>query len=322
MKINFKLLLVAGSLLNFSSAGIALADESSAELGGTSVTTEEAVAPVAGAKWKASASSYYYSFEGTKAAHDNLYSFGATTMAMQMLTLQYQINPSWTVMVLGTHTQQYVETNMFGMTFRDKTVGFGDVLVDVIHPLYLGSSFMLFGDIGVSVPTGSISKKNASNPALNYAYNMQLGSGTVDAQAGLTGMHLNSIFQTGAHFSTYQRTGKNENGYRLGNLYKADAWFDVPVGWGFTPRVVGYYKVKSAIQGQDKTLGRTELTEYYHHDQRNWDVSAALKFEKPVFSRLTLMAEAGKPIYQDSLNSDQVVVSTNYYGTVGVSGTF
>jgi len=321
MKTNLKLLLV-GFLFIVCGFAPALADESSAEFGGSSVATEESATPQAGAKWKASATSYYYSFEGTKAAQGNLYSFGATTMAMQLLTLQYQINPSWTVLVMGNHTQQYVETNMFGMTFRDKTVGFGDVLVDVVHPLYLGSSFLLFGDIGVSLPTGSISKKNASNPALNYAYNMQLGSGTFDAQAGLTGMHLNSLFQTGAHLSTYQRTGKNENGYRLGNLYKADAWFDVPVGWGFTPRVVGYYKVKSAIRGQDKTLGRTELTEYYHHDQRNWDVSAALKFEKAVFSRLTLVAEAGKPIYQDSLNSDQVVVSTNYYGTVGLSGTF
>lgn len=96
----------------------------------------------------------------------------------------------------------------------------------------------------------------------------------------------------------------------------------MPVGLGFSPRLVGYYKVKTAINGQDKTLGHTELTEYYHHDQRNWDVSAALKFEKAVLRNVTVLAEAGKPIYQDSLNSDQVVVSTNYYGTVGVSGTF
>lgn len=75
------------------------------------------------------------------------------------------------------------------------------MLIDVIHPLYLGSSFMLFGDLGMSVPTGSITKKNASNPALNYAYNMQLGSGTWDAQAGLTGIHVNSLLQSGLHLT-------------------------------------------------------------------------------------------------------------------------
>lgn len=318
---------MVGVFISFSSATESFAEESSAELGGTSVTTEESISPATGSKWKATASTHYYSFEGTKAAigGDNggeLYSFGDTTLAMQMLSLQYQISPSWTLMVLGTHMNNYVETNMLGMTFRDKTMGFGDVLVDVIHPLYMGSSFMLFGDVGVSIPTGSIQKKNPSNPAANYAYNMQLGSGTVDGQAGLTGLHLNPYFQTGAHFSTFQRTGRNENGYRLGALYKADAWFDAPVGWGFTPRIVGYYKHKTAIDGQDKSFGRSKWTEFYHHDQRNWDVSAAVKFEKAVMGNVTLMAEAGRPIYQDSLNSDAVVVSTNYYGTVGVSGTF
>lgn len=316
-----KILLLVG-ILNIFFVGSSFAEESASELSGTSVAAEEPLAASGGSKWKASASSHYYSFEGTKAANGNLYSFGDTTLAMQMLSLQYQISPSFTLLVLGMHSENYVETNMAGMTFRDKTKGFGDVLVDLIHPLYLGSSFMLFGDVGVSVPTGSISKKNASNPALNYAYNMQLGSGTWDAQAGLTGLHLNPYFQTGAHFSTYQRTGRNENGYRLGAMYKADAWFDVPAGWGFTPRLVGYYKLKTRIEGQDKTLGRSEYTEFYHHDQRNWDVSAALKFEKAVLRNVTLMAEAGRPIYQGSLNSDAVVVSTNYYGTVGVSGTF
>jgi hypothetical protein len=302
--------------------GLAQAEDSEATVAGTSVSTEESVAPAAKKKWKASVTSSYYSFGGTKAASNNLYSFGDTTLFMQLMSVQYQVSPDWTLLVLGTHMENYVETNMFGMTFRDKTVGFGDVLVDLIRPLYLGSSFMLFGDIGLSLPTGSIQKKNASNPALNYAYNMQPGSGTWDAQAGLTGLYLQPIFQAGAHLSTFQRSGRNENGYRLGALYKADAWLDVPVGWGLVPRVVGYYKHKNAIDGQDKTLGRTALTEFYHHDQRNWDVSAALKLEKTLMGGVTLLAEAGRPLYQDSLNSDGVVVSTNYYGSLAVSGVF
>lgn len=111
---NFKILLVVGIVFNL--CGAAYADESAAELGGTTVSTEESVAPAA-SKWKAAASSYYYSFEGTKEAHDNLYSFGATTLAMQMFDVQYQASPNWTVMVLGTHMENYVETRMFGMTF-------------------------------------------------------------------------------------------------------------------------------------------------------------------------------------------------------------
>lgn len=312
-----KFILLVG--LSFIISGSAIAEEFP-ETGGTSVS-DEANAP-APSKWKAGLSTYFYSFQGTKAAQDDLYSFGDTTLNMQVANLQYQLASGWTLMAVGTYMENYVETNMLGLTFRDKTKGFGDLLLDAVYPLHASSNFLLLGDVGVFVPTGSISRKNASNPALNYAYNMQLGSGTVDPQAGITAMALHEQFQAGTHLSATIRTGENDNGYRLGNLYKADAWFDVPVGWGFTPRLVGYYKVKQGISGQDKTLGRTVWTEYYHHDQQNWDVSAALKLEKAIVRNVTLVAEAGRPIYQDAKNSDQVVVSTNYYGTVGLSGTF
>lgn len=312
-----KIFLLVGIFLSFTASAHA---DDFPESGGTTVAVDNEAAPPA--KWKAGLSTYFYDFQGSQAAQDDLYSFGDTTLNMQVATLQYQLSPSWTLLMVGTHMENYVETNMLGFTFRDKTKGFGDLLIDAVYPLHASSQFLLLGDIGVFLPTGAISRKNASNPSLNYAYNMQLGSGTYDPQAGLTAIALQEQFQAGAHLSATMRTGENENGYRLGNLYKADAWFDIPVGWGFTPRLVGYYKVKQAITGQDKTLGRTIWTEYYHHDQQNWDVSAALKLEKAILRNVTLVAEAGRPIYQDARNSDQVVVSTDYYGTLGLSGTF
>lgn len=305
--------------LSFLFTGAARADEMP-ESGGTSVAVDDgAPAPK---KWKASASTYFYSFQGTRPAQDDLYSFGDTTLNMQLASVQYQATPKLTLLALANYQEHYVETNMFGMTFRDKTKGLGDTLVDAIYMLHASPDFLLLGDAGVFLPTGAIDRKNASNPALNYAYNMQPGSGTFDPQVGLTAIGLHEQFQAGLHGSATIRTGRNDNGYRLGNLYKADGWIDVPVGLGLIPRLTGYYKVKQAIDGQDKTLGRTVLTEYYHHDQANWDVSAALKFERAIVRNVTLVAEAGKPIYQDSRNSDQVMVSTNYYGTLGLSGAF
>jgi hypothetical protein len=267
-------------------------------------------------------STNYYSFQGVRPAQDDLYSFGDASLNMQLFGLQYQATPAWTLLVLANYQEHFVETNMFGMTFRDKTKGLGDVLLDAIYPLKASSSFLLLGDIGVFLPTGAIDRKNASNPALNYAYNMQPGSGTVDPQVGLTAIGMHEAVNAGLHGSATVRTGRNDNGYRLGNLYKADGWINIPAGMGFTPRITGYYKVKQAIDGQDKTLGRTSLTEFYHHDQQNWDVSLALKFERPIVRNVTIVAEAGKPVYQDSKNSDQVLVETNYYGTLGLSGAF
>ncbi|MGZ3696038.1 MAG: transporter [Bdellovibrionota bacterium] len=322
-----KWLLLLG-ILGFTVSATAFSAGSSASLKGNSETQIAAVSSAPDSPlWKASASTYYYDFQGTREAAGSLYNFGSTSLLMQLVTLQYEVSPGWTILALGQHFDNYVETNMpfpgvGNVLFKDRTMGWGDVLIDAIHPLYLSSSFLLFGDIGASLPTGSINKKNPSNPGSNYAYNMQMGSGTFDAEVGAVAIYLNPIFQTGTHLSTYQRFGENRNDYRLGNLYKADAWFDVPVGLGFTPRLVGYYKVKTAIHNMDKTLGRNVYTEFYHHDQRNWDVSAAVKFEHGLFGHTSLMAEVGKPIYQGSQNVDRVVVSTNYYGTAGISGTF
>ena len=97
---------------------------------------------------------------------------------------------------------------------------------------------------------------------------------------------------------------------------------DIPTRFRLTPRLVGYYKVKQAIKGMDPTLGRNIYTEFYHHDQQNWDLSAAIKFEQKLFARTSLTAEAGRPLAQGAKNSDQVIVSTNYYGNLCVSGSF
>lgn len=161
----------------------AKAAESAARRGpGESLTAQAGSQPATPGPWKASATSLYYSFEGTRDAHDGIYGFGRTTLAMQLVQLSYQISPGWTVLAIGAYLDNYVETNMpipgaGTVVFRDRTLGWGDTLLDVVHPLYASPSFLLFGDLGISFPTGSIAKRNPSNP-LNgrYASNLQPGS--------------------------------------------------------------------------------------------------------------------------------------------------
>lgn len=286
-----------------------------------SVVQKDKVAPPATSKWKASIDSYYYDFEGTHAANADLYDFGNSTLYMQLLTLQYQVSPKLTLMVIGQHLDTFIETSMFGQNYKDRTHGFGDTIISGLTPLVMTPDFMLFADVGMSVPTGSIDEKNKDNKKMNYAYNMQLGSGTVDGVVGLTPMYLSLPVKMGARLSSFLRSGRNENGYMLGNLYRLDAWADYPTAIGLTPRLVGYYKHKDAIRGQDNTLGRTPLTEYYHHTQINWDVSAALRYTM-LFGPVGAWAEVGVPLAQDSRNFDNVIVSTDYYGALSVSGTF
>lgn len=279
-------------------------------------------------KWTASFDSYFYDFEGKRPQENGLYEFGDTTLKMQMMSLQYKVNDQWTMMMLATHFENYVVTKMFGQSFKDDSRGLGDTVVSGVNTKFLSATTLLVSDVGLSIPTGSIEEKNPNRlDGANYPYNMQMGSGTYDIVMGVTPLYLQPSYQVGARLSTILRTtGYNQNGYRLGNQYKADAWVDFPVGsTGLTPRVVGYYKHREGIRGQDSTLNSTvdrPYLEYYYHDQINWDVSAALQYKKAFSPTFALKAEAGVPMAQDCLNYDDVAIYTQYYATLGLSGTF
>lgn len=276
-------------------------------------------------KWKTSFNSYYYQFDGTRESNRADYTFGDTNLKMQLMGLQYQLDNGWSLIATAQYYENTVDTRFLGTWYHDTSKGIADTFFTAVKPYMLTSSLMLMPDIGFSVPTGSIKIKNANDATrtLNYAYNMQMGSGTYDGIIGATAIYLQPDYQIGSRLGTIIRTGdKNSEGYRLGNQYRLDAWVDVPTKVGITPRVVGYYKYKDAIEGQDKTYGRNGFVEFYHHSQINWDVSAALKYAYSFTTTVALNAEAGIPMAQDSQNYDNVVVSTQYFVNLGVTGQF
>jgi hypothetical protein len=277
-------------------------------------------------RWKSNFTTYFYDFEGTRAQKNSDYKFGDTTLKMQMMSLQYQMANGWTLMGLAQYYENNVVTYfpVLGLTSKDQSRGIADTLLSVSNIVSMNGSFMLAVDAGVSLPTGSIDELNpSSTTGARYPYNMQLGSGSYDAVLGVTPLYLTSSYQLGSRISTTVRTGgKNDNGYRLGNMYRLDAWADAPLKYGITPRVVGYYRYKDAIEGADRTLGRNIYLEFYHHSQINWDVSAAVKYAYAFSPTVAVNAEAGIPMAQDSQNFDNVVVSTQYYMNLGVTGQF
>jgi hypothetical protein len=157
---------------------------------------------------------------------------------------------------------------------------------------------------------------------LHDAYFLQLGSGTFDGIAGLTSIYRNSVITAGNRLFADIRTGDNSNGYHFGNLYKVDGWLDLPLKYGFTPRIVGFYRLRGAITGWDPTLPRQPLTEYYYHNQSDWDVAAAIHFEHPIWNRVSFVAEADLPFYTGMSNYDNITLRTSYYGTLALTGTF
>lgn len=290
------------------------------------------VAPAA-PKWKANLMSYYYDIKGKKAADSGAYDFDKLNSRIDLMNLTYAISPDWTFSVLAQHYEFYTETlfpkagaaNPVYAKSNDRTEGMGDTYLTFITPITFKNSWLVIGDFGVSLPTGTIRNKSILPLLQDYdlAYNAQHGSGTYDALAGVTAMYMHPAFQFGSRVFADIRTGKNPNDYSLGNLYKLDTWLDYPVSYGFTPRLTGYYRHKEAIKGFDKFRGYIPDDEFYRNAQKDWNVSAALKYQYQFTnSSFSIGAEAGVPFAQGSINVDNSDVTTNYYTSINMNGSF
>jgi hypothetical protein len=272
--------------------------------------------------WKASSSTAFYDMVGTQAANKNAYAFGEVRVETETLGLEYAVSRDLKLLARTQYLNNDYELAAGGRIYDEKTHGFGDSYLGASHTLFDENGFRLSGDAGASLPTGSIDEMNrfTALPS-HYKYFLQLGSGTFDGVLGLNPVYRGAGFSTGARATATLRAGENKDNYRLGNLYFGTAWFDLPAGWGFTPRLVGAYRSRGAIHGGDPMISRA-AAEYYYHEQVDWNVSAALKYEHAFAGSLALAAEAGRPLWQGMHNFDNVVISARIYGTLTVAGQF
>lgn len=271
--------------------------------------------------WKATESSVLYDLSGTQIANGNSYAFGHVRVWGENLGLERALTSDWKIYLRTQYLDNDYELIAKGKVYDEKTSGLGDTALGTNHTLVSAGSFKVIGDAGLMLPTGSIDYANQFVPGARYKYFLQLGSGTVDETLGLTALEIQPRYQIGFRLSSILREYENRDDYRLGNLYRADTWADLPVGYGFTPRLVAYYRERAAIEGADPTIPRAS-SEYYFHDQIDWSAFAALKYEHALVGLVSVLAEVGAPLAQGMQNYDNVVISTNYYGTLAISGQF
>lgn len=318
------------SWANDTSTDLSLANKpslSSSESAGSTAT-----AVPAQPHWRLNFSSYYYAFQGERGAVTNLYDFDKITSRMDFFNLNYVLPQNWSLNILLQHFDSYIETkfpaveNPLWKQSNDTIRGFSDTYITLIAPIKMGYPIVVTADVGVSIPTGAIDFKAVNLPGLesiNLAYNAQLGSGTVDGLAGLTFLYLQPQYQAGSRLFANFRTGRNDFEYRLGNQYRLDMWFDYSLPMGLTPRLAGYYRFKEGIRGFDSTRGNNPADNFFFNKQINWDISAALRYQKALWAtKLALSAELGVPIAQDNINVDSTFVRTLYYVSLGLNSTF
>lgn len=150
-------------------------------------------------------------------------------MQMHMLGVMYAPSDKLTLMVMANYLQSDMDhLNRMRRTFTTKASGFGDVKVSGLYQFLNKNRSELHGQVGVSIPTGSIDQKDVTPMSMGkeviLPYPMQIGSGTVDAELALTYLKQWNVLSFGTQARTTLRFGKNDNDYRLGNRYSLNNW--------------------------------------------------------------------------------------------------
>jgi len=176
------------------------------------------------------------------------YMAAPTSMDMRMLNLVagYSFTDDFFAGVMAMYTDNRMDmqfnkmmsmpvgmggTGQAGFTMKSK--GMMDTMLMSKYRLYADDPLIpsqeasLF--VGLSMPTGSIDKRNSTHPlAMRQTellpYGMQLGSGTWDPIVGLLYQRSLSPLWWGLDARYTQRTGHNKRGYRLGNRAQVDAY--------------------------------------------------------------------------------------------------
>ena len=179
------------------------------------------------------------------------------TMDMNMLMIMYGITDRFTVMAMANYQDNTMEMVMnMGMGNMPMpnmhTSGFGDTELRGIYKI----NEYFIGSLGLSLPTGDINK-SFTTMGMTYhdPYDMQLGSGTYDLKPALTYNVLSddAKWNWGAQAEYTWHTGRNENGWTLGDNLKVTSWLQRALGPA-TAWVRMAYNDTGRIRGEDPQI--------------------------------------------------------------------
>lgn len=150
-------------------------------------------------------------------------------MQMHMFGLMAALSDKLTLMGMMSVTSMEMEhLTRMGAEFKTASSGIGDTKLTALYVLKRFGNQQIHLNAGVSLPTGSIKEKDvtpASAPnETQLPYPMQLGSGTIDLQPGVTYLGQTGKWSWGSQVRATLRVGENDHHYRLGNRFLATVW--------------------------------------------------------------------------------------------------
>ena len=240
-------------------------------------------------------------------------------MKMHMLGAMYAPSDKITLIAMVNYIENDMDLQMRNMMtgmlmpFSTSSSGLGDVKLGILYKFINENRGSLHANIGISIPTGELNAKDVtpmSNPnKIQLPYPMQIGSGTYDADLGLTYLGQAETVSWGSQLKATYRFGKNEYEYSLGNRYSLNSWFAVKTHkWlSFSARVEGL--VVSSINGKNPNLNPMMVTTANTINSGGKYLNGGLGFNVYAFKgslkNLRFGFEISTPLYQN-LNGIQL----------------
>ncbi|MCC2672036.1 MAG: uncharacterized protein K0Q72_4508 [Armatimonadetes bacterium] len=193
--------------------------------------------------------------------------------------------------------------------FQTRSAGWGDLTFMSLYTLRgdAGAPHRVLLNSGFSAPTGSINQTHRGGG--RHDYMMQLGSGTFDLMPGLTYLGETRDWSWGGQVMGTVRLGTNENGYRLGNRLRLNAWGSYRLTDWVAPSLRLEGQRWGRIQGSDFTLDPlvdpTFDPNNYGGERIDLLLGVNLYAPRGKWKGMRLSIEGGVPIYQ-SLNGPQL----------------
>ena len=220
--------------------------------------------------------------------------FLTNTMSMQMkMTMPDNMG-------MGGSMQMPVYTD-----YETQSTGLGDLKLSVLYNVWSDQNTSFHLNMGLSIPQGNIENTDRTpmSEKMKLPYAMQLGSGTLDVLVGGTFKQSFKKSSVGIQPMATIRTGKNDEGYQFGNLYKANAWYAYGFKNWLSLNLRTEFTRQEALIGNDTELNKMMAPQAnnanYGYEQINAYGGLNFSFINSAYLKnLRLGVEIGAPLYR------------------------
>jgi len=254
------------------------------------------------------------------------------TMQMHMFMVMYSLTDKLTFMGMLNYSVFSMSMNVIplsmmmnmpgmnnaNMPTSSKTNGIGDTQLFALYKLMEKNRQRFILSMGLSLPTGSITKNGTTMLGDNQrlAYPMQLGTGTFNLLPALTYVCQKDLFSFGTAASANIKMGTNSQGYTWGNEYKLTGWIaykcsrwlstSIRVEGVSVGKMTGYDPLIYPLSVNDPSANSNN----YGGQRANLYFGLNLFKEKCSLKGNRLLLEYGIPVYQN-LNGPQMSMQSN-----------